>query len=57
LANALLAVAALHTIAALTHHWAFRDRTLTRMLPEAAATTRQASSLPPPSSPLLSRPQ
>jgi cytochrome b561 len=57
LANALLAVAALHTIAALTHHWAFRDRTLTRMLPGAAAPTRQTSSLPPLSSPPLSRPQ
>jgi len=33
LANVLLALAALHTIAALTHHWAFHDRTLTRMLP------------------------
>ena len=31
LANVLLALAALHTIAALTHHWVFRDRTLTRM--------------------------
>jgi len=33
LANVLLALAALHTTAALTHHWLFRDPTLTRMLP------------------------
>jgi cytochrome b561 len=46
MANALLALAALHTIAALTHHWAFRDRTLTRMLPWAAESTSQASAPP-----------
>ena len=33
LANALLAVACLHAAAALAHHYLFRDRTLTRMLP------------------------
>ena len=33
LANALVIVAALHTAAALGHHWLLRDRTLTRMLP------------------------
>jgi cytochrome b561 len=33
LANALVIVAALHTAAALAHHWLLRDRTLTRMLP------------------------
>ena len=33
LANALLAVAAVHAAAALAHHWIFRDRTLKRMLP------------------------
>jgi cytochrome b561 len=35
LANALLIMAALHAGAALFHHWAFRDRTLARMLPGA----------------------
>ena len=35
LANALMAVACLHAAAALAHHWLFRDRTLTRMLPGA----------------------
>jgi cytochrome b561 len=33
LANALVIVAALHTAAALAHHWLFHDRTLARMLP------------------------
>lgn len=33
LANALMAVAALHAAAALAHHYLFRDRTLARMLP------------------------
>jgi cytochrome b561 len=33
LANALLILAGLHAIAALTHHSIFRDRTLVRMLP------------------------
>ena len=33
LANTLLAVACLHAAAALAHHYLFRDRTLTRMLP------------------------
>ena len=33
LANALVIVAALHTAAALAHHWLLRDRTLARMLP------------------------
>ena len=37
LANALAAVAAVHAGAALLHHWVFRDRTLKRMLPGAAA--------------------
>jgi cytochrome b561 len=35
LANALLALAAVHAGAALVHHWVFRDRTLKRMLPGA----------------------
>lgn len=35
LANTLMAVACLHAAAALAHHWLFRDRTLTRMLPGA----------------------
>jgi cytochrome b561 len=54
LANVLLALAALHTIAALTHHWVFRDRTLTRMLPSGggAAKTLQAPCLSTASSPL-----
>jgi len=38
LANALLAVAAVHALAALVHHYLFRDRTLTRMLPGRAPT-------------------
>ena len=33
LANTLVVVAALHTAAALGHHWLLRDHTLTRMLP------------------------
>lgn len=33
LANALVILAAFHAAAALVHHWVFRDRTLTRMLP------------------------
>ena len=33
LANALMALAALHAVAALVHHWVLRDRTLLRMLP------------------------
>jgi cytochrome b561 len=32
-ANLLMMVAALHTAAALAHHWLWRDRTLGRMLP------------------------
>lgn len=36
LANALLIVAGIHSVAALIHHYAFRDRTLARMLPGAA---------------------
>ena len=35
LANALIIVAALHTVAALAHHWLLHDRTLARMLPGA----------------------
>ncbi len=35
LANTLLILAAVHAAAALTHHYAFRDRTLLRMLPGA----------------------
>ena len=35
LANALVILAAFHAIAALVHHWVFRDRTLVRMLPGA----------------------
>jgi cytochrome b561 len=33
LANTLVALAALHAVAAAIHHWVFRDRTLIRMLP------------------------
>jgi cytochrome b561 len=33
LANMLVILAALHALAALIHHWVFRDRTLVRMLP------------------------
>jgi cytochrome b561 len=32
-ANALVMLAAMHAVAALVHHWVFRDRTLVRMLP------------------------
>ncbi|RXH15294.1 cytochrome b [Bradyrhizobium guangzhouense] len=35
LAHALVVVAAFHAIAALIHHWVFRDRTLIRMLPHS----------------------
>jgi cytochrome b561 len=33
LSNALVVLAAVHAMAALVHHWVFRDRTLVRMLP------------------------
>jgi len=33
LANALMVLAAVHAIAALSHHWIWHDRTLRRMLP------------------------
>jgi cytochrome b561 len=36
LADALLILAGIHAIAAILHHWLWRDRTLTRMLPGAA---------------------
>jgi cytochrome b561 len=36
LANLLLILAALHALAALLHHWLWRDRTLARMLPGIA---------------------
>ena len=39
LANSLVILAALHAIAALTHHWVFRDQTLVRMLPWTARET------------------
>jgi cytochrome b561 len=35
-ADALLILAGVHAVAALVHHYAFRDRTLTRMLPGSA---------------------
>jgi cytochrome b561 len=35
LADALLILAGIHAAAALVHHWLWRDRTLTRMLPGA----------------------
>ena len=35
LAHALVVLAAFHAAAALIHHWAFRDRTLVRMLPHS----------------------
>jgi cytochrome b561 len=35
LANALMILAGIHAVAALTHHYVFRDRTLVRMLPGA----------------------
>lgn len=34
LANLLMIVAVLHALAALVHHWVFKDRTLKRMLPD-----------------------
>jgi cytochrome b561 len=36
LADALLILAGLHAVAALIHHWFWRDRTLVRMLPGAS---------------------
>jgi cytochrome b561 len=36
LADALLILAGIHAVAAILHHWLWRDRTLTRMLPGAA---------------------
>jgi len=36
LADALLILAGIHAAAALVHHWVWRDRTLSRMLPGAA---------------------
>jgi cytochrome b561 len=36
LADTLLILAGVHAVAALVHHWVWRDRTLTRMLPGAA---------------------
>jgi cytochrome b561 len=36
LADTLLILAGIHAVAALVHHWVWRDRTLTRMLPGAA---------------------
>ncbi len=36
LADALLILAGIHALAALVHHYAWRDRTLTRMLPGAS---------------------
>ena len=35
LAHALVIIAALHALAAMMHHWIFRDRTLVRMLPHS----------------------
>jgi cytochrome b561 len=36
LADALLILAGIHAVAALVHHWIWRDRTLVRMLPRRA---------------------
>jgi cytochrome b561 len=36
LADALLILAGIHVVAALIHHWIWRDRTLVRMLPGAS---------------------
>ena len=38
LANALVILAILHAVAALVHHWIFRDRTLARMLPRSLSS-------------------
>ena len=35
LANSLVILASVHAVAALVHHWVFRDRTLMRMLPHS----------------------
>jgi cytochrome b561 len=51
LANVLLSLAALHSMAALMHLWVFHDRTLNRMLPGRSATTTTPSGLAPSSSP------
>ena len=42
LADALLILAGLHASAALMHHWLWRDRTLSRMLPGARLAPRRA---------------
>ena len=36
LANSLMILAAFHALAAMVHHWLWRDRTLARMLPRIA---------------------
>jgi len=38
LANALVILAILYAVAALVHHWIFRDRTLARMLPRSLSS-------------------
>jgi cytochrome b561 len=40
LANGLIVLAGLHAAAALVHHWIFRDRTLTRMVPSGLRSGR-----------------
>ncbi|HUI14522.1 MAG TPA: cytochrome b [Xanthobacteraceae bacterium] len=42
LADALLILAGIHACAALVHHWIWRDRTLTRMLPGASLAPQRA---------------
>jgi len=42
LADALLILAGIHACAALVHHWIWRDRTLTRMLPGAPLAPQRA---------------
>jgi cytochrome b561 len=39
LADALLILAGIHAVAALIHHWIWRDRTLARMLPGTSNAT------------------
>ena len=42
LADALLILAGIHACAALVHHWIWRDRTLSRMLPSARLAPQRA---------------
>ncbi len=51
LADALLILAGIHACAALVHHWIWRDRTLSRMLPGASPAPQRAGRVRRKSSP------